>query len=175
MDRLALNPKFARLFIVSLVLTIAWIAFMKSELGAFSSEEIVAFEFAGTPEKASAIIAEWKQKNWIYYATHSLYLDFIFMFLYGATLALGSLTLPALTGKPTFLPWGMRFYRISLAAGLCDFFENLCLMKVLTDVPQLLFTGAAWGFAFVKFTFVILVLTFFVVCGVQWILNKFAR
>lgn len=175
MNRFSLNPLFSKFLIASIVLTIGWIIFMRYETQPFTSEEIVKFEFAGTPERATAILNEWNNQQWLPLAKHSIYLDFIFIFLYTSSLALGCLTFPSLTGKINLMNWGMRLYRYSLYAGLADFLENLCLLKILYGAPEKFFPAAAWGFAFVKFSIIVLVLLFLFRCIIHWAVTRSAR
>lgn len=176
MNRYSVNPRFLKLFALSFVLMAAWIVFMRSELLPFDSAEIVRFEFAGTQDVVDTILLEWDQKNWIGLAKHSVYLDFIFLFLYGATLALGTLTFPSFTNKPRLLVWGMRFYRFSLYAAFADFLENLCLLEILYGSEHVFFPAAAWLFAAIKFSLILGVLLFLVLCLVQsvigWVVNR---
>jgi hypothetical protein len=176
MNRFSVNPKFIWLLFISFVLMSGWIVFMRYELTPFNSAEIVRFEFAGSQETVETILAEWQQKDWIGLAKHSVYLDFIFLFLYGATLALGCLTFPSFSNKPGLMSWGMRCYRFSLYAALADFLENLCLLEMLYGSEHTFFPAAAWLFAFVKFGLVLGVLIFLVLCLMQavigWVMSK---
>jgi hypothetical protein len=172
MNRFSLNPLFSKFLVASVLLTIAWVWFMRYEVKPFSSEEIVRFEFAGTPENVSNILNEWSQKDWIPLAKHSIYLDFIFIFLYTASLALGCLTIPALTGKINLMNWGMRLYRFSLYAGLADFLENLCLLEILYGEERTFFSGAAWLLALIKFVIIGFVLLFLFRCILYLATNR---
>lgn len=172
MNRFAVNPKILALFVISFLLTVGWILFMGSQVRPLTSSDIVRFEFAGTQNQVEALLIEWKQKNWIVLAKNSVYLDFIFLFLYGATLALASLTFPGFTNKPGLLIWGQRFYRFSLYAALADFLENLCLLEVLYGSEHVFFPAAAWLFALIKFALVAGVLLFLVLCLVQALLGR---
>ena len=172
MNRFSLNPLFKRFLIASLILTAAWIAFMRYETRPFTSEEIVRFEFAGSQDSVTKIMAEWDAKDWITLAKHSIYLDFIFIFLYTSSLALGCLTLPALTGQINLMNWGLRLYRFSLYAGLADFFENLCLLKLLYGSESSFFPAAAWGLALIKFCIILIVLLFLFRCLIYWAVSK---
>jgi hypothetical protein len=151
---------------------VGWIIFMKMEVAPLTSDDIVRFEFAGTKVRAEKILSEWSSKDWLPLATHSLYLDFIFIFLYAATLALSCLTFPSLTGKPNLLNWGMRLYRFSLYAGLADFLENLCLFEVIYGTEHSFFPAAAWAFALIKFSIIIIVLLFLVRCLIHALVIK---
>ena len=150
-----------------MVVMLSWVVFMGSEIKPLTSPEIVRFEFAGTHEKVETILLEWQQKGWIGLAKHSIYLDFVFLFLYGATLAMASLTFPGFTNKPGFIIWGQRFYRFSLYAALSDFLENLCLLEILYGSEHTFFPAAAWLFALLKFSLIIMVMLFLILCLVQ--------
>ena len=172
MSRFSINPRFVKLFIASFVVMVSWAVFMGSQVKPLTSSEIIRFEFAGTQETVEIILAEWKAKDWIGLAKHSVYLDFVFLFLYGATLALASLTFPSFTNKPALLVWGLRFYRFSLYAALSDFLENLCLLEILYGSEHTFFPAAAWVFAFVKFSLVLVVFTFLILCLAQAVIGR---
>jgi hypothetical protein len=173
MSRFALNPLFSKLLLASLVLMVAWVIFMKYETLPFTSEEIMRFEFAGTPDDVSFILDDWNKKEWVPLAKHSIYLDFIFIFLYTASLALGCLTVPSLTGKINLINWGMKFYRLSFLAGLADFLENLCMLEILYGEERTFFPATAWVLAFVKFLIIGSILIFLLRCVINWGATKF--
>lgn len=172
MNRFSLNPLFSKLLIVSLVLTVGWGIFMREEIKPITTDDIVRFEFAGTQEKVSQILTVWENSDLLNLAIHGIYLDFVFIFFYTASLALSCLTFPSLTGKISLMTWGMKLYRFSLYAGLADFFENLCLMQLLNGERNFFYPAAAWGLAFIKFTIIVAVLVFLFRCIFQWALLK---
>ena len=172
MNRFSLNPFFTRLLIISLVLTVSWAIFMKSEIQPLTTDDIVEFEFAGTKANATLLLDDWMEKDLIDLAIHGIYLDFVFIFLYTAALALGCLTFPSLTGKINLMNWGIRLYRFSLYAGLSDFLENFCLMELLYGERNSFFPAAAFGLAFIKFSIIVGVLIFLSRCIIQWAVSK---
>jgi hypothetical protein len=172
MNRFSLNPLFTKLLIASIILTIGWAVFMKIEIRPLTTDDIVRFEFAGTIDKVTFLLNDWREKGSLKLVMHSIYLDFVFIFLYTSALALGCLTFPSLTGKINLMNWGMRLYRFSLYAGLSDFLENLCLMKLLHGAQNSFYPMAAWGFAFVKFSIIVAVLVFLFRCILQWALAR---
>lgn len=141
---------------------------MRSETKPLTADEIVRLEFAGSSTHVKEILDEWNSKEWVPLAIHALYLDFVFIFLYGSTLALGCLTFPSLTEKINLMNWGMRFYRFSLYAGLADFLENLCLFQELHGNTGAFFPAAAWALALIKFTIIVSVFLFLFRCIIQW-------
>jgi hypothetical protein len=175
MNRFAINPLFSKLLIASLVLMVSWILFMRFETRPFSSDEIMKFEFAGTQEKVSAILDVWEMKQWIPLAKHFIYLDFIFIFLYSASLALGCLTIPALTGKFKLINWGMKLYRFGFYAGLADFLENICLLEILYGEGRAFFPSIAWVLALVKFIIIGGVLLFLFRCIIFFVVSLFHK
>ena len=175
MSRFSLNPVFSKFLYASILLTAAWVAFVKYQTHPFTSEEIVRFEFAGTPERVTAILNEWEEKGWTTLAKNSIYLDFIFIFLYTASLALGCLTFPSLTGKINLMNWGMRLYRFSLYAGLSDFLENLCLLEIIYGEERTFFPAAAWGLALIKFVIIGIVLLFLFRCLIHWAVSRISE
>jgi hypothetical protein len=56
MNRFSINPLFSKSLLVSIVFTLAWAIFMRYETKPFTPEEIVRFEFAGTPEGVTVIL-----------------------------------------------------------------------------------------------------------------------
>ena len=148
---------------------------MKREIKPLTTEDIIQLEFAGTQQNVTELLDNWSKSNRLDLAIHSIYLDFVFLLLYTASLALGSLTFPSFTGKNNLMNWGMRFYRFSLYAGLADFFENLCLMKLLNGARNSFYPAAAWALALIKFTVVIAVLVFLFRCILQWAVGRVRR
>jgi hypothetical protein len=145
---------------------------MRHEIKPLTTDEIVRFEFAGTLDNVTRLLSEWEAKQWTTAAIHSVYLDFVFIFLYASSLALGCLTFPSLTGKINLMNWGLKLYRFSLYAGLADFLENLCLIELLYGERNSFYPMAAWALAFFKFSVVVIILLFLFRCIIQWAVIK---
>jgi hypothetical protein len=148
---------------------------MREEIKPITTDDMVRLEFAGTKERVVEILDAWAAADLLNLAIHSIYLDFVFIFLYTAALALSCLTFPSLTGKISLMNWGLKLYRFSLYAGLADFLENLCLMQLLNGERNLFYPAAAWGLAFIKFSIIIAVLVFIFRCIFQWIIILIRR
>lgn len=172
MNRFSLNPLFSKLLLASVILTLGWIIFMRYEISPLTTDDIVRFEFAGTLDNVRRLLTDWNSKQWIPIAVHSIYLDFIFIFLYTSTLALGCLTFPSLTGKINLMNWGIKLYRFCLYAGFADFSENLCLIELLYGERNSFLPIVAWGLAFIKFSIVVVVLLFLFRCLIQWVVTR---
>ena len=122
---------------------------------------IVSFEFAGTPENASAMLAAWGTHGQIR-AGLSLGLDYLFMFCYAAAIALGA----AMTAKRLapragiwetvghLAAWGQ------IIAAVLDAVENLALIYVLLGSTDPAWTLLAAICAGIKFMLVGLGLAF---------------
>ncbi|MCS7038110.1 MAG: hypothetical protein RMN24_00375 [Anaerolineae bacterium] len=111
---------------------------------------IVSYEFAGTAERAAAILAGWDERVRVH-AAFSLGFDYLFMPLYAMTIALGCLWAAErwrwrpLAGLGGVLAWG-----VWLAAAL-DAVENLALWQLLTGAVTDPWPVLAWWSALVKF------------------------
>lgn len=114
---------------------------------------IISYEFAGTTERAAAILAGWDE-NARLHAGFSLGLDYLFMPLYAMTIALGCLWAAErwrrrpLTALGTLLAWGVWL------AAVFDVVENLALWRLLSGTQTDPWPGIAWWCALLKFALV---------------------
>lgn len=165
-----------QLFFISTFCTIAWMILMGSSIKPFNSRQIVAFELAGTPEGASKIIADWKSKDLVPHARKSIYLDFVFLILYSASIGIGCVVLSAFTQNSFLIKLGLVLSKIVPLAGIFDVVENLAMLKTLSGEVNALSVVIAYWFALIKFLIVLVALLFVFGClifgGVKQILNK---
>jgi len=98
-----------------------------------SGTDIVAFEFAGTPERAREILDEWGTEGRAG-ATRAIKIDYGFLIAYAVFLSLAVGGLAAGVGKRT-RAWaeslGWRLVGLALVAGALDAIENTALLRVL--------------------------------------------
>lgn len=147
-----------RLFLVFFILTVlTMIALNLSGRPPVTLEApfgIVSYEFAGDVPTATAIIDSWDEVARIA-AGFNLGLDYLFLLLYSASIAMallwltGGLALPWITSLAIVLAWGQW-----LAAAL-DAVENLALLTMLFQNPMEPWPQVAWWCAAVKFALVI--------------------
>lgn len=134
---------------------------------------IVSYELAGAPATTQAILDSW-DSNARVHAGFSLGLDYVFMPLYAATIALGCLwgagvlsrrCWPLATlGKP--LAWGVWL------AALCDVVENVALWRLLVGPVTAPWPALARWCAMVKFGLLGLGLVYVMVAVAAWATNR---
>jgi hypothetical protein len=128
---------------------------------AASSSDIVAFEFAGSPERASDILSEWGADG-RQGARRALQLDYGFLVAYAIFLTLGSasVAMAALRRDRKQLGRiGWRLAGLALLAGVLDAIENTALLTVVDNYDSGSISAVATATAAVvagpKFVFVI--------------------
>jgi hypothetical protein len=144
--------KQAKLFWIVLIATIGWIILMRP----FSPANIVQFELAKTVESAQRMITDWGTEG-VSKAQVSIYLDFVFIFLYAWAIGLGSKVSAAFSANEKLMIAGTFFSRTIWFAGSCDLIENFAMLFTLSGVNALT-VSMAFYFAIVKFTIVVLAL-----------------
>jgi hypothetical protein len=144
--------KQAKLFWIVSIVTIGWIILMRP----FSPTNIVQFELAKTVESAQHIITEWDAEG-VSKARVSIYLDFVFIFLYAWAIGLGCKVSAAFSANEKLMVAGTFFSRIIWFAGSCDLIENFAMLLTLADINELTISMAFY-FAVIKFAIVVLAL-----------------
>lgn len=141
-----------KLFLIVTIATIGWIILMRP----FSPANIVQFELAKKVESAQHIITEWGTEG-VSKAQVSIYLDFIFIFLYAWAIGLGCKVSSAFSDNEKLMMAGTFFSRIIWFAGSCDLIENFAMLFTLTEMNELT-VSMAFYFAVIKFIVVLLAL-----------------
>jgi len=144
--------KQAKLFFIVTIATIGWIILMRP----FSPANIVQFELAKTVESAQHIITEWGTEG-VSKARVSIYLDFIFIFLYAWAIGLGCKVSSAFSANEKLMVAGTFFSRVIWFASSCDLIENFAMLFTLTEMNELTVLMAFY-FAVIKFIVVLLAL-----------------
>jgi hypothetical protein len=137
-----------RYFIIVLILTILWMVVMRIS----SPDNIVAFEFAGTVDKAREIIQAWGTGG-VEQARLGTYLDFIFLLLYSASISMGCRMAVNFSKVNWLIKIGNTLTPVIWLAGVCDAIENIALLNTLQKVTQSTVTVAFYSAA-IKFTIV---------------------
>lgn len=144
--------KQAKLFLIFTLITIGWIVLMRP----FTPANIVQFELAKTVEAARQIIDIWGEEG-ITKARLSIYLDFVFIFLYAVSIGLGCKVSTAFSDNEKLIKAGTFFSTIIWFAGSCDVIENIAMLFSLSGMNELT-VAMAFYFAIFKFTIVVLAL-----------------
>jgi len=92
--------------------------------------EVLGLELAGSPEAAARLIAPWGREARVA-AGFSLGLDYVFLFAYSTSLALGSLWAGSGFASQTIRQLGVALAWGQWLAGLFDAVENAALIEVL--------------------------------------------
>jgi hypothetical protein len=138
--------------VVSSVLLIA-LTVIDFELKATGGPGIVAFEVAGTTDRANEILAEWGEdgRDW---ARLSLWLDFPYLIAYGAFFALAVAALRDAgrdRGWHRYARAGSLLVLAPIAAALFDAVEDVALLLVVDGHADSPAPAIATAFALVKF------------------------
>ena len=157
-------------FLASLIATIAWIMVMRKLTAPLDSSDILRFEFIGTAAKAEEFLRDLPAGH-IVLLTRSIYLDMVFPLLYGLTLwtanrwAWPETRLPETKGKSVTAHFIARFALwATLAAIASDYVENAAMLNMISTGPMDTAASAAWWFASLKFSLIVLLLILFL-CG----------
>jgi hypothetical protein len=144
--------KQAKFFWIVTLVTIGWIILMRP----FTPANIVQFELAKTVESARQIIDAWGEEG-VSKARMSIYLDFVFIFLYAWAISLGCKVSTIFSANEKLMVVGTFFSQVIWFAGSCDLIENFAMLFTLSDINELT-VSMAFYFAIIKFTIVVLAL-----------------
>jgi len=161
-----------QLFWLFLILTIAYMIWVRNYLSPLSSDEIVQFEIAKTAGKAQTIIDNWKITGKYEQGVKSTYFAYIFMFLYTLAIAIGCRFVSACTGNDILIKGGRGFAWLIFAATICDLIENIAIFRTLSGNISQWNVSLAYNLARVKFSIVIVCLLFMIACFLYWAIGK---
>lgn len=159
-------------FLILLALSIVWVLVMRSMTAPLDPGLIIDFEFIGNSKNAVNFLSALAATGELELLTRSIFLDFVFPLLYGATFYYASAWI---CGK---LPEGHLFNRframsiLTVIAVIADYVENLSLFKLIYFPPEDIYAYAAYFFALVKFTLLGLVLAHFIISGLIVIIDS---
>lgn len=140
-------------FAALVALSTALMAFLDVPLqGEAAPWGIVSFELAGTPQRALAILLEWRSKSALGHAKLSLIADFFYLLFYGTFFSLLAIWVGKRLQEAT---WSVRAaWAATLAAGL-DVLENgVLLFEVVRFTSPAPYPQVALALAVAKFTLV---------------------
>ena len=148
--------------IILLLITIGWLILMRKMTAPLDLGIIITFEFIGSADKAMEFLSRLKDLGHLDLLTRSIFLDFIFSLLYGATFYYASLWVCSK------LPQKHRLNRFQLLSSLIvvavfsDLIENVSLLKLIYYPPADMYAYSAFFFAGLKFLFLTIVVLHFI-------------
>ncbi len=137
-------------FLFSLVITLFWIILMGQLIKPVNSKQIVAFEFAGSVDAANELIQQWQAAGVIGNVYKSIYLDFIFLVLYSATISFGLIWAALITSREQIKKLCLLFAVLIWVAAFSDVVENVGLLQTLA-LPEIWSVTVSFYSACIKF------------------------
>ena len=162
-------------FWIFLALNIGFIAWTKYYLSPLTSGDIVRFEVAKTTPVAERIIGEWTLAGTLEKAKQSIWLDYIFIFLYTGVLMMAVPLLARLSRHVLLLRTGRFISMLLPIAAVCDVVENIAMMKSLSGNVTNFYVTLAYDMAVAKFSIIILAFIFLFICLLFWIGSGFRK
>ena len=124
---------------------------------------IVSFEFAGTLSLAQEMLESWGSTGQLY-AALSLGLDYLYLVLYSACIALGcALVASNLATHKTLSGIGIVLSWAQFGAGGLDVLENIALIRILLGSELAFWPALSWWCALPKFVIVLAGLGYIVI------------
>lgn len=134
--------------------------------------EMVRFEIARKVSVAEAILVEWGQLGMLKKALYGVYINFAFIGLYTAGLAMACLYFARLTGHEILIRAARGALWLLVGAATCDIIGNAAMMKSLQHGVTHWSVLIAYDMAATRFSVIILCLLFIMVCLVFWFGNR---
>jgi hypothetical protein len=160
-----------RWFWILLVMNSIYVVAVHFILQPVTSGEIVRFEMAKEASIAQTMLDNWKISGNFHKAVTSVYIDFLFILLYGAGLAIACVFLARLTKHEILGRAGKFFSYLLVIAAVCDVIENIAMLRSMQGVVKSFNVMLAYDMAFTKFSIIILSLLFIIICLIFWGLN----
>ncbi|MEJ7779503.1 MAG: hypothetical protein WKF68_07925 [Daejeonella sp.] len=159
-----MKNKGLRLIVLSL-LTAAWMLIMKAMTATLHPMKVIQFEFIGTANNATDFLSGLRNSGELELLTRSIFLDFIFPLLYGATFYYASAWVCSKLKKDHIFNRFRLLGSLTILAVMCDFIENVSLLKLIYYPPADLYAYSAYFFASLKFLLLGLVVIHFLMSG----------
>jgi hypothetical protein len=128
---------------------------------------IVSFELAKTPSQAETIMIQWGETG-VEAARLNTFIDFFFILAYASFGYFASLILTENDPYSTVKRTGKIMAQGMIVAGAFDVIENLAMLQTLNNNISETFTQAAFWFASLKFSIIVLVL----IIGITFLIRK---
>lgn len=166
------SPALQRWFWWLLLANLVFVVCLKFYLQPLAPDEMVRFEVAKTVSNAEGIILDWKGSGKYEKAIESIYIDYLFIILYTAGMAVACAYLSRLTGHEILIRAGKGASYLLGAAGVCDVVENVAITRSLHGVVQHWNVTLAYDMAAAKFSVVIICLLFILVCIIYYLSKR---
>lgn len=150
-------------FTILLLITVVWIIVMRNMTAPLDQSSILTFEFIGTAANAEVFLKNLNALGHTELMTLSIYLDFIFPLLYGATFFYGSAWACGRLDSHHPLNKFRILSNMAIIAVVCDFIENISLLQLINTGPDDTYASTAFIFASLKFLMLILILLHFLI------------
>ena len=152
-------------FLGFFILTIAWLVLMRIMTAPLDPGVVLEFEFIGTARNAVNFLSARAVTGELELLTRSIFLDFIFLFLYGATLYYATAWICAKLSLGHIFNNLRDISVLIIIAVVCDLFENLSLFKLIYYPPEDFYAYSAYFLATVKFIMLGLIVSHFILSG----------
>ncbi|MES3016585.1 MAG: hypothetical protein V4721_02350 [Bacteroidota bacterium] len=159
-------------FLIFLILTAAWLFLMRAMTAPLDPGMILDFEFIGTADKSVFFLAGLQATGQLDLLTRSIFLDFVFPFLYGATFFYATAWVCQNLSKTHIFNKFRAISILTISAVICDFLENLALLKLIYYPPEDFYAQSAYFFAATKFALLGLVFMHFLLSGLIIIIDS---
>lgn len=171
---MALPFSLRKMFFLSGVGMLIFLLIIKLIVIPLTSGEIVAFELAKDPAKASAIMAAWgiDPEGKFSKAQLAIRLDFIFIILYSSFFFMGTRFMGSLAENPVLQKAGRGFSWMVIVAGMCDVVENLAMIRTMSSAPKAWIVHLTYDMAVIKFSLLMIAAFFMIISFVIWVVKK---
>ncbi len=159
-------------FLIFLVLTAVWLYIMRVMTSPLDPGLILDFEFIGTARESVNFLAGLRNSGQLDLLTRGIFLDFIFPLLYGATFFYATAWICHKLPSSHVFNKFRAVSALTIIAVICDFLENLSLLKLIYYPPEDFYAFLAYFFASAKFALLGLVFAHFIICGLIVVLDS---
>lgn len=136
--------------------------------------EMVRFEISRKLPVAASILHEWSQLGMLGKGLYGVYINFAFIGLYTAVLAVACVYFARLTGHVVLMRAAKGALLLLIGAAICDVIGNAAMLKSLQQGLTHWSVLIAYNMAAARFSVIILSLLFMMACLVFWLGNRVA-
>lgn len=164
------DPGLRNRFFIFLALAVIAMLVMRYITHGLGSRSIIDFEMAKSTDRVMQLLTTW-DSTYIERFINGIYADFGFIIGYAGALFFGARYLGQLSGHYILRKAGIIFSFFALFAGLFDVIENIGMLTTLYFRPIGWVVHFTYDMAVLKFSLVLIVILFMVICLLFWLLN----